>query len=185
MAVILAQLRQLPAFWACQERAVWNNATRELVAHGQASVGALDDLEVRCKARHDPLQLNSTCSVGYWLRRQHCARIKLHPRSDWFVSASSLHHHQQQPNLQKRPSHQLNQDADKYADCRSLMWAGQACADPGPWQHRPRVGGAAEALWSTGDGGHPLRQGRHCACGRRGHALACMRGTHGHEQVGD
>lgn len=67
MAVILAQLRQLPAFWACQERAVWNNATRELVATGQASVGALDDLEVGCKAPHDPLQLRGTCNMFGWV----------------------------------------------------------------------------------------------------------------------
>ena len=58
MAVILAQLRQLPAFWACQERAVWNNATRELVTTGQASVGALDDLEVGARPFLLPEPLN-------------------------------------------------------------------------------------------------------------------------------
>lgn len=112
MAVILAQLRQLPAFWACQEQCVWNNATRELVATGQASVGALDDLEVSCKAPHDSLQLlSSTCnmvvqvpvisseSVG--VQGQQCARISPALHSDQDMSASGLQEHQHQLHMQQ------------------------------------------------------------------------------------
>lgn len=45
MGVILAQLRQLPAFWQAQQQARWEPATRQLIQRGQADVGVMDDLE--------------------------------------------------------------------------------------------------------------------------------------------
>jgi len=50
MAVILAHMRQLPAFLACQARGHWSSATREVIATGRAALGVLDDLEARPRA---------------------------------------------------------------------------------------------------------------------------------------
>lgn len=46
IAVILSQMRQLPAFWMAQQQGEWNGATRELINTGMPAVGPLDDLEV-------------------------------------------------------------------------------------------------------------------------------------------
>jgi hypothetical protein len=46
VGVILALLRQFPAFWTSQQQGEWNPATREQINTGMPSVGPLDDLEV-------------------------------------------------------------------------------------------------------------------------------------------
>lgn len=45
--MILALLRQFPAFWTAQQNGEWNAATRELITTGMPAIGCLDDLEVR------------------------------------------------------------------------------------------------------------------------------------------
>ena len=45
--MILALLRQFPAFWTAQQKGEWNAATRELINTGMPAIGPLDDLEVR------------------------------------------------------------------------------------------------------------------------------------------
>ena len=60
MAVILAHMRQLPAFLACQARGHWSSATREVIATGRAALGVLDDLE----ARNAPFFLAVRARVG-------------------------------------------------------------------------------------------------------------------------
>ncbi|BDA41405.1 Glyoxylate/hydroxypyruvate reductase B [Coccomyxa sp. Obi] len=45
VGVILALLRQFPAFWNAQQNGEWNAATRELITTGMPAIGSLDDLE--------------------------------------------------------------------------------------------------------------------------------------------
>jgi hypothetical protein len=48
VGVLLALMRQLPAFYEAQRHGTWNSVTSDVIRTGTSALGPLDDLEVRC-----------------------------------------------------------------------------------------------------------------------------------------
>ena len=90
MGVILAQMRQLPAFWTRQQEGVWEPATRQLIQSQQPDVGVMDDLEVlpAGKALGRPSAVVSRLCGAMACKLRTCPRRRTRKSSSWGMGAS-------------------------------------------------------------------------------------------------